>query len=182
MIPDKKNGYSRETIFGTVVHYDSHGRKTGESVPGFFGEWKNYDEHGKKVSTTRESLFGGNYTYDTKGKKVGWSYDSPLGWTKYYDAKGKKVGESYDTLLGHSRDYGQFANTTSLRPANRRKPDDIPIPPVRRHIPAPEGTSCRGLYFAYLVHLRLPAGCAAHHYDTLSASFHYNAVFRDSVK
>ena len=129
MIPDKKNGYSRETIFGTVVHYDSHGRKTGESVPGFFGEWKNYDEHGKKVSTTRESLLGGNYTYDTKGKKVGWSYDSPLGWTKYYDAKGRKVGESYDTLLGHSRDYGQFANTTSLRPANRRKPDDIPISP-----------------------------------------------------
>lgn len=123
MIPDKKKCCRRETIFETVVHYDSHGRKNVESVPGFFGEWKNYDEHGKKVSTTRESLLGGAFTYDTKGKTVGQSYDSLLGGMNYYDAKGRRVEKSYDTLLGNSKDYSHFDNTTSTRPARHHETD-----------------------------------------------------------
>ena len=36
-------GRSEQGLFGTVHHYDEHGKKVGRSEPGLFGGYTNYD-------------------------------------------------------------------------------------------------------------------------------------------
>ena len=40
----EKKGYSSRIWFGSVNHYDSHGKKVGHSSPGMFGSWSHYDD------------------------------------------------------------------------------------------------------------------------------------------
>ena len=42
-------GRSDQGLFGTVHHYDEHGRKTGRSEPKLFGGYTNYDNRGNKI-------------------------------------------------------------------------------------------------------------------------------------
>lgn len=116
-----KKGYSRNTIFGRVNHYDSTGKKTGESRRGILdNEWIHYDEKGKRVAVTRNSIFGGTYTTDTHGKRIGYSRDNLWGGTNYYDTHGHLVGRSRDNIFGGSTDSEGFANQTSTRSASHK--------------------------------------------------------------
>ena len=49
----EKKGYSSRSWFGSVNHYDSHGKKVGHSSPGMFGSMNHYDENGKKIEIGR---------------------------------------------------------------------------------------------------------------------------------
>ena len=53
-----KGGYSREGLFGDVIHYDSKGHKIEESRPDLFGGYTNYDAGGHKIGRSEEELFG----------------------------------------------------------------------------------------------------------------------------
>lgn len=46
-----KKGRSVPGAFGTIHHYDEHGRKTGTSRPGFFGGYNHSDSEGCYVAT-----------------------------------------------------------------------------------------------------------------------------------
>ncbi len=95
-----KEGYSREGIFGEIIHYDSKGNKIGESRPGFWGDtYSNYDAKGNKIGETRPGLFGEYNTYDTRGNKIGSSSTGFFG-TNHFDADGQKNGTSNPGFLG----------------------------------------------------------------------------------
>lgn len=110
-----KKGRSEEGLFGTVYHYDEHGKKTGRSEPGFFGGYTNYDAKGNKVGHSEPGLFGGYTSYDTKGNKIGHTEPDLFGGYTSYDAKGKKVGHSDPGLFGgytnYSDDQGCYVAT-----------------------------------------------------------------------
>lgn len=40
----RKEGYSRQGVFGGINHYDKNGNKKGYSTRGFLGDWNHYDE------------------------------------------------------------------------------------------------------------------------------------------
>ena len=44
-----KKGRSEQGLFGTIHHYDEHGKKVGRSEPGLFGGYTNYDANGNKI-------------------------------------------------------------------------------------------------------------------------------------
>lgn len=50
----EKKGYSSRSWFGSVNHYDSHGKKVGHSSPGMFGRkfWEYVKEAGEPVKKT----------------------------------------------------------------------------------------------------------------------------------
>lgn len=87
-------GYSRKGFFGTIHHYDEHGRKTGHSTPGFFGSYTNYDEHGRKTGHSSPGFFGSYNHYDNSGRKTGSSHESFFGSYNHYDKNGKQTGHS----------------------------------------------------------------------------------------
>lgn len=95
-----KKGKSERGLFGTVYHYDEHGKKVGRSEPGVFGGYTNYDANGKKVGRSEPGLFGGYTHYDSRGKKVGSSEPGIFGEYTHKDANGKTTGSSEPGLFG----------------------------------------------------------------------------------
>lgn len=89
-----KKGKSERGLFGTVHHYDEHGKEVGRSEPGLFGGYTNYDSKGNKVGRSDPDLFGGYNHYDKNGKKTGHSDPDLLGGYQHKDAKGKRTGSS----------------------------------------------------------------------------------------
>lgn len=108
----KKEGYSREGLFGDIIHYDSKGHKIGESRPSLFGGYTNYDAKGHKIGESRPGFFGGYTNYDAKGHKIGSVEPGLFGSQVHYDAKGHRIGTSDPTFFGdqtHSGDFGGHA-------------------------------------------------------------------------
>lgn len=64
-----KKGKSTQDLFGTVHHYDEHGKEVGRSEPSLFGGYTNYDSKGNKIGRSDPDLFGGYNHYDKNGKK-----------------------------------------------------------------------------------------------------------------
>ena len=119
MIPEvkpvaKKEGYSREGLFGTVTHYDAKGHKIGESRPGFFGGYTNYDAKGHKIGESRPGFLGGYTNYDAKGHKTGSTSPGFLGSRTHYDARGKKIGTSSSGFFGDQTHTGSFGGDAGL--------------------------------------------------------------------
>lgn len=107
-------GRSERGMFGTVHHYDSHGKKVGRSEPGIFGGYTNYDANGKKVGRSAPGMFGSYNHYDNKGHKVGSSDPSMFGGYNHRDAHGKRTGSSDPGLFGsyhHSDSQGCYVAT-----------------------------------------------------------------------
>ena len=94
---DSKGGYSREGLFGDIIHYDSKGHKIGESRLSFWGGYNNYDAKGHKVGESRPGFLGYN-TYDNKGHKIGSTTEGFFGTTHHYDAKGHRSGSSREAF------------------------------------------------------------------------------------
>jgi hypothetical protein len=93
-------GHSEQGLFGTVTHYDEHGKKVGRSEPGLFGGYTNYDANGKKVGTSDPNLFGGYNHYDNRGHKTGSSDPGMFGSYSHTNSNGKKVGSSDPGMFG----------------------------------------------------------------------------------
>ena len=78
-------GRSEQGLFGTVHHYDEHGKKVGRSEPGLFGGYTNYDANGKKIGHSDPGMFGSYHHSDSQGCYVATcvygSYDCPQVWT-----------------------------------------------------------------------------------------------------
>lgn len=107
-------GRSSKGVFGTIHHYDEHGKKVGRSEPGLFGGYTNYDAKGKKIGRSSPGMFGGYKHYDNHGHKVGSSEPGLFGSYNNYDAKGKKIGSSDPGLFGdyhHSDSQGCYIAT-----------------------------------------------------------------------
>lgn len=64
-----KKGHSEPGLFGSINHYDEHGKKIGHSDPGLFGGYNHYDSKGHKTGHSDPGLFGGYNHYDSHGKK-----------------------------------------------------------------------------------------------------------------
>ena len=92
-------GHSRKGLFGTIEHYDEHGKKTGYSRPGFFGGYENFDKNGKHVGHSRPGFFGGYENFDNNGKHTGHSYPGMFGSYNHYDNNGKNTGKSRPGLF-----------------------------------------------------------------------------------
>lgn len=107
-------GRSSKGLFGTIHHYDEHGKKVGRSEPGLFGSYTNYDAKGKKIGRSSPGMFGSYKHYDNHGHKVGSSEPGLFGSYNNYDAKGKKIGSSDPGLFGdyhHSDSQGCYIAT-----------------------------------------------------------------------
>ena len=87
-------GHSRKGLFGTVHHYDEHGKKTGHSRQGMFGYYNNYDSNGKKTGYSRPGFFGKYEHFDNNGKKMGHTRPGAFGSYVHYDKNGKNTGRS----------------------------------------------------------------------------------------
>ena len=92
-------GHSRKGLFGTIEHYDEHGKKTGYSRPGFFGGYENFDKNGKHVGHSRPGFFGGYEHFDNNEKHTGHSYPGMFGSYNHYDNNGKNTGKSTPGLF-----------------------------------------------------------------------------------
>ena len=92
-------GHSRKGLFGTIEHYDEHGKKTGYSRPGFLGGYENFDKNGKHVGHSRPGFFGGYEHFDNNGKHTGHSYPGMFGSYNHYDNNGKNTGKSTPGLF-----------------------------------------------------------------------------------
>lgn len=99
-------GKSKRGFFGTVNHYDEHGKKVGCSKPGLFGRYTNYDAEGKKVGRSTPGFFGGYNHYDNQGRKTGHSDPGLFGRYHHKDSSGKRIGSSDPGMFGsyHHRD------------------------------------------------------------------------------
>ncbi|MCD8154446.1 MAG: hypothetical protein LUF78_07165 [Clostridiales bacterium] len=109
-----KKGESRPGLFGSVNHYDEHGKKTGHSDPGLFGGYNHYDSNGHKTGHSDPTLFGGYNHYDAHGKKTGHSDPGLFGSYSHKDSSGKRTGSSDPNLLGgysHSDSQGCYVAT-----------------------------------------------------------------------
>lgn len=93
-------GRSERGLFGTIHHYDSHGKKVGRSEPGLFGGYTNYDANGHKTGRSDPGLFGGYTHYNNTGHKVGRSDPGVFGSYHHKDASGKSFGSSDPGLFG----------------------------------------------------------------------------------
>jgi len=109
-----KKGRSEPGLFGTINHYDEHGRKVGRSEPGLFGGYTNYDAKGNKVGHSDPGFFGSYNHYDNKGRKVGSSDPGIFGSYNHRDARGKSSGSSDPGMFGsynHSDSQGCYVAT-----------------------------------------------------------------------
>lgn len=107
-------GRSEPGLFGTINHYDEHGRKIGHSDPGLFGGYNNYDANGRKVGHSDPGLFGGYNHYDNNGRKVGSSDPSLFGGYNHRDANGRPTGSSDPGMFGgynHNSNQGCYVAT-----------------------------------------------------------------------
>jgi len=109
-----KSGYSREGLFGDIIHYDSKGHKIGESRPSLFGGYNNYDAKGHKVGESRPGFLRYN-TYDAKGHKVGSTTDGFFGTKNHYDSSGHRNGSTRETFsLTASQVNESMGDTTTM--------------------------------------------------------------------
>jgi len=109
-----KKGRSEPGLFGTINHYDEHGKKIGRSEPGIFGGYTNYDAKGRKVGHSDPGFFGGYNHYDNNGRKTGHSDPGLFGGYNHRDAKGKPTGSSNPGMFGgynHSDNQGCYVAT-----------------------------------------------------------------------
>ena len=109
-----KKGRSEPGFFGTINHYDEHGKKVGRSEPGLFGGYTNYDSKGRKVGHSDPGFFGGYNHYDNNGRKTGHSDPGLFGGYNHRDAKGKPTGSSNPGMFGgynHSDSQGCYVAT-----------------------------------------------------------------------
>lgn len=109
-----RKGKSVPGFFGTINHYDEHGRKIGHSDPGLFGGYNNYDANGRKTGHSSPGLFGGYNHYDNHGRKVGSSDPSLFGGYNHRDANGKPSGSSDPSMFGgynHNSNQGCYVAT-----------------------------------------------------------------------
>lgn len=106
-------GKSEPGLFGTIHHYDEHGREVGRSEPGLFGGYTNYDAHGRKVGHSDPGLFGGYDHYDTHGRRVGRSEPGLFGSYRHTDGRGRYTGSSEPGMFGyhHSDKQGCYVAT-----------------------------------------------------------------------
>lgn len=107
-------GRSEPGLFGTINHYDEHGKKVGRSEPGLFGGYTNYDAKGNKVGHSDPGFFGSYNHYDNKGRKVGSSDPSVFGSYNHRDSNGKRTGSSDPGMFGsynHSNSQGCYIAT-----------------------------------------------------------------------
>ena len=109
-----RKGRSEPGFFGTINHYDEHGKKIGRSEPGLFGGYTNYDAKGNKVGHSDPGFFGSYNHYDNKGRKVGSSDPGIFGSYNHRDANGKRTGSSDPGMFGsynHSDSQGCYVAT-----------------------------------------------------------------------
>ena len=107
-------GRSEPGLFGTINHYDEHGRKIGHSDPGLFGGYNNYDANGRKIGHSDPGLFGSYNHYDNNGRKVGSSDPGIFGSYHHRDANGRPAGSSDPGMFGsynHSESQGCYVAT-----------------------------------------------------------------------
>ena len=107
-------GRSERGMFGTINHYDEHGKKVGRSEPGLFGGYTNYDAKGNKVGHSDPGFFGGYNHYDNNGRKVGSSDPSLFGGYNHRDANGRPTGSSDPGMFGgynHNSNQGCYVAT-----------------------------------------------------------------------
>lgn len=107
-------GRSERGLFGTIHHYDEHGRKNGTSQPGFFGGYNHYDSRGRKTGHSAPGFFGGYNHYDSHGCKTGHSDPGLFGGYTHRDAHGRPTGHSDPGLFGgyhHSDSEGCYVAT-----------------------------------------------------------------------
>lgn len=109
-------GRSVKGAFGTVTHYDEHGKKIGVSRPNAFGNgYTHYDAKGKRTGYSNQNAFGNGYThYDNHGKKTGRSEKGAFGGYNHYDAKGKSKGRTGNGVFNsysHSDGQGCYVAT-----------------------------------------------------------------------
>lgn len=107
-------GRSTPGLFGTVHHYDEHGKKIGRSEPGLFGSYTNYDAKGNKIGRSDPGLFGSYNHYDNRGHKTGRSDPGAFGSYYHKDASGKTTGSSNPGAFGsyhHSNNQGCYVAT-----------------------------------------------------------------------
>lgn len=109
-----KKGRSEPGLFGTINHYDEHGKKVGRSEPGLFGGYTNYDSKGRKVGHSDPGFFGSYNHYDNKGRKIGSSDPGIFGSYNHRDANGKRTGSSDPSMFGsynHNDSQGCYVAT-----------------------------------------------------------------------
>ena len=109
-----KKGRSEPGLFGTINHYDEHGRKIGHSDPGLFGGYNNYDANGRKIGHSDPGLFGSYNHYDNTGRKVGSSDPGIFGSYNHRDANGRPAGSSDPGMFGgynHNSTQGCYVAT-----------------------------------------------------------------------
>lgn len=107
-------GRSERGLFGTVYHYDEHGKRTGRSEPGLFGSYTNYDANGRKTGHSDPGFFGSYNHYDNNGRKTGSSDPGMFGSYNHRDSSGKRTGSSDPGLFGsynHSDSQGCYVAT-----------------------------------------------------------------------
>jgi len=54
----KDGGYSREGLFGEIIHYDADGHKTGSSQEDLFGGYTHTDNAGHVTGHSGRTVFG----------------------------------------------------------------------------------------------------------------------------
>ena len=107
-------GRSEQGMFGTIHHYDEHGRKVGRSEPGLFGGYTNYDANGRKTGRTEPGMFGSYHHYDNHGRKIGSSDPGVFGSYRHRDAHGNSMGSSDPGAFGnynHNTNEGCYVAT-----------------------------------------------------------------------
>ena len=126
----KDGGYSREGLFGEIIHYDADGHKVGESRPGLFGDYTDYDADGHKVGRSHEHFIGGGYDhYDADGHKTGSSQEDLFGGYTHTDNAGHVTGHSGRTVFDVKSDE-EIAKTGSLYGSSAFYPHDYENPPA----------------------------------------------------
>lgn len=109
-----KKGHSEPGLFGSINHYDEHGKKIGHSDPGLFGGYNHYDSKGHKTGHSDPGLFGGYNHYDSHGKKTRHSDPGIFGSYHHRDSSGKSTGSSDPGLFGsysHNDSQGCYVAT-----------------------------------------------------------------------
>ena len=92
-------GRSERGLFGTIHHYDAHGRKIGRSEPGLFGSYTNYDANGRRIGRSNPGMFGSYTHYDARGRRTGRSDPGAFGYN-HRDANGRRTGSSHYGAFG----------------------------------------------------------------------------------
>ena len=107
-------GRSEVGLFGTIHHYDEHGKEIGRSEPGIFGGYTNYDADGHRTGHSDPGFFGGYDHYDDRGRRIGSSDPGAFGSYHHYDSRGNRSGSSDPGMFGsyhHSDSQGCYVAT-----------------------------------------------------------------------